>query len=154
MANKIKNRLKKNQTRLIPIGWREWIIFPEYSGFAIKAKIDTGARTSALHATHIKEFQRDNQKWVKFRIHQSTESLGIESPVLGYKEITNSFGNKEVRPVIKLKIKLGRRLWKTDMTLARRNKLAHPMLIGRKSLKKQHTVYPHKSFLAGTPKIN
>ena len=139
---------------VIDIGWREWISLVDFNDFFLKAKIDTGARTSALHATHIKEFQRDNQKWVKFRIHQSTESLGIESPVLGYKEITNSFGNKEVRPVIKLKIKLGRRLWKTDMTLARRNKLAHPMLIGRKSLKKQHTVYPHKSFLAGTPKIN
>ena len=151
MNNSIKIKSKLNQKDLIPIGWREWIVFPEYSGFAIKAKIDTGARTSALHATHIKEFKKDNQKWVKFRIHQLKETLDIELPVLGYKEITNSFGSKEIRPVIKIKIKLGKKLWKTDMTLTRRNKLAHPMLIGRKTLKKQHKVYPHRSFLTGVP---
>ncbi len=153
MAKKQSKSLSKKRTHFIPIGWREWVIFPDFSEFAIKAKIDTGARSSALHATHINEFEKDGQKWVKFRVYQSRDFLFIETPVVGYRKITNSFGNSEVRPVINMKIKMGNKSWTTDITLARRSKLAHPMLIGRKSLIKRHVIHSHKSFLKGIPKI-
>jgi len=143
----------KSKTRIIPIGWREWIVFPEYSDFPIKAKIDTGARSSALHATHINEFSKGEEVWVKFRVYQGREFLLIETPIVGYKKITNSFGHSEQRPVIQLKIKMGEKTWRTKVTLSKRNKLAHPMLIGRKSLKKRHVIHSHKSFLTGIPII-
>ena len=85
-----KIKLKKNK-KYKAIGWREWVAFPEFSNFAIKAKIDTGARSSALHATHIVEFENNNQKWIKFRVYQSRKFLNIKTPIVGYKKITNSF---------------------------------------------------------------
>lgn len=151
---KISTKTNRNsKTQMIPIGWREWIVFPEYSDFPIKAKIDTGARSSALHATHINEISKGEDVWVKFRVYQGREFLFIETPIVGYKKITNSFGQSEKRPVIQLKIKMGKKIWKTNVTLAKRSKLAHPMLIGRKSLKKRHVIHSHKSFLTGIPTI-
>ena len=144
----------KNNKKYKTIGWREWVVFPEFSNFAIKAKIDTGARSSALHATHIVEFEKNNQKWIKFRVYQSRKFLYIETPIVGYKKITNSFGKAEIRPTIELKIKLGKNSWNTEITLARRSKLTHPMLIGRKSLKKKYIVYPHKSYIMDMPNQN
>lgn len=149
-----KNSIKKqtkSRPRIIPIGWREWIIFPDYSTLAIKAKIDTGARSSALHATHINFYEKDKTTCVKFRVYQGREFISIDTPIIGYKKITNSFGKSEQRPVIQLKIKLGKKSWNTEVTLAKRSKLTHPMLIGRKSLKKRHVIHSHKSFLTGIP---
>ncbi len=136
--------------KIIPIGWREWIYLPKYKNFAIKAKIDTGARSSALHAAEIQEYQKGNETWIKFYLTQSKMRINIRSKLLKYKKITNSFGDNEVRPVIQLKIKLGNQIWVTEITLTnKRTSMAYPMLIGRNSLKKKHIIHSHKSYLTG-----
>jgi hypothetical protein len=141
-----RNRRKKPP---IEVGWREWVSFPNYHDFSLKAKIDTGARSSALHATHIKEFEIDSKDWVSFRIYQSGKFIYVERPITGYRVIKSSIGKKQVRPVIRMKIKLGTKSWFTDVTLTRRSGMSYPVLIGRLSLANQYRIHPRKSFLFG-----
>ena len=142
--------MKKNRKNpIIDIGWREWISLVDINDFNLKAKIDTGATISALHATHIKEFDRNNEKYVKFRIHQSKSYKTIKKPVLGYKTIKNSFGKKQSRPLISISIKMGNNIIDTLITLAKRSNMTYPVLIGRSSLKKNYRINPRKSYLTG-----
>lgn len=155
MVKKQKIPSKKYAKNPNIIGWREWVSFPEYDDFSLKAKIDTGARSSALHATHLLPYENEIEKRIKFRVYQSKVFHYIDAPILGFKTVKNSFGDTETRPVIQMKIKLGKDTWNTEITLARRSGMTHPMLIGRNSLKKKHIVHPHKSFLkGGLKKIN
>ena len=150
----MKNIIKTDNTKfvrnhLIPLGWREWVYFPFYDHFPIKAKIDTGARTSSLHATKIIVYKKGQEDRVKFRIHQSKDILQLDRKLIKYKKITNSFGVSEIRPVIKIKIKLGSKAYFTEITLSKRNNMIYPMLIGRNSLRTVHVIHSHKSFLTG-----
>jgi len=140
---------KKRKNPIIDIGWREWISLVDINDFNLKAKIDTGATISALHATHIKEFDRNNERYVKFRIHQSKSYKIIKKPVLGYKTIKNSFGKKQSRPLISISIKMGNNIIDTLITLAKRSNMTYPVLIGRSSLKKNYRINPRKSYLTG-----
>ncbi len=74
-----KIKKQKVNGHYTPIGWREWIYLPNHNDFAIKAKVDTGARTSALHATHIEEYKKNSKTWIRFRLHQSNEYVQIVS---------------------------------------------------------------------------
>ena len=98
---------KKFKKPTIDIGWREWISLVDFKDFYLKAKIDTGATISALHATHIEEFNFRGDKYVKFRLYQSKSYKMIKKPVIGYKMIKNSFGKKQLRPLINISIKIG-----------------------------------------------
>ena len=147
MANQKKN--KTSITQYTPIGWREWIYLPKYKFFPIKAKIDTGAASSALNASNIKKYKKGKDLWIKFELEQSKQIININSKLLKYKKITNSFGDTETRPVIQMMIKLGKHSWSTEVTLATRSSMAYPMLIGRSSLKKKHIIHSHKSYLTG-----
>ena len=140
---------KKRKNPIIDIGWREWISLVDINDFNLKAKIDTGATISALHATHIKEFDRNNERYVKFRIHQSKSYKIIKKPVLGYKTIKNSFGKKQSRPLISISIKMGNNIIDTLITLAKRSNMTYPVLIGRSSLKNNYRINPRKSYLTG-----
>ena len=131
----------------INIGWREWIYFPDYDNFKLKAKIDSGARTSALHATHIREFEKEGEKWVRFRVYQSRQFIDVERPVIRNAIIKNSFGESQKRPLVLLKIKLGNKSWDTDISLTQRSGMTYPMLIGRNTLKKKHLIHPKRSFV-------
>jgi len=143
---KVKKQKKHNYTS---IGWREWIYLPKYEDYAIKAKVDTGARTSALHATQIKEYDNNGNKLVSFRLHQSNKHIDISTQLIRYLKITSSFGDSEVRPLIRLKIRLGERSWFTEVTLTKRNRMTYPMLIGRNTLMKKYLIHSHKSYLTG-----
>ena len=142
-------KAQSKKIKSIPIGWREWVYLPDYRNFALKAKIDTGARTSAIHATHIDEYQEKNQDWVRFRLYQSEKFIKIKAKLIKHKKIISSFGESEIRPLIKLKIKLGNRSWFTEVTLTTRNKMTYPMLIGRSSLMKKYLIHSHKSYMTG-----
>ena len=131
----------------INIGWREWIYFPDYDNFKLKAKIDSGARTSALHATHIREFEKEGEQWVRFRVYQSRQFIDVERPVIRNAIIKNSFGESQKRPLVLLKIKLGDKSWETDISLTQRSGMTYPMLIGRNTLKKKHLIHPKRSFV-------
>ena len=143
---KIKKQKYYNYTS---IGWREWIYLPKFDDFAIKAKVDTGARTSALHATQIKEFAKNGKILVSFRLHQSSKYIDISTQLIRNVKITSSFGNSEIRPLIRLKIRLGERSWLTEVTLTKRTRMTYPMLIGRNTLMKKYLIHSHKSYLTG-----
>ena len=147
---KVKKQKYYNYTS---IGWREWIYLPKYDDFAIKAKVDTGARTSALHATQIKEYDKNGKTMVSFRLHQSNKHIDISTHLIRYVKITSSFGNSEVRPLIRLKIRLGERSWFTEVTLTKRTRMTYPMLIGRNTLMKKYLIHSHKSYLTGRNKL-
>ena len=143
---KVKKQKYFNYTS---IGWREWIYLPKSDDFAIKAKVDTGARTSALHATQIKEYDINGKKLVSFRLHQSNNHIDISTQLIRYLKITSSFGDSEIRPLIRLKIRLGERSWFTEVTLTKRTRMTYPMLIGRNTLMKKYLIHSHKSYLTG-----
>jgi len=135
--------------RFTLIGWREWIYLPSYKNFPIKAKIDTGARTSALHAGSIKEYEKNGQNWVKFELVYNNLKIDVNTKLLKHVKIINSFGGTEIRPVVNLKIKLGDHSLDTSVTLTKRAKLTYPMLVGRNTLKKKYIIHCNKSYLTG-----
>tara|TARA_Y100001958_G_C21041516_1_gene410928 strand:+ start:258 stop:695 length:438 start_codon:yes stop_codon:yes gene_type:complete len=140
---------KKIKSPTIDIGWREWISIVEIKGFHLKAKIDTGATISALHATHIEEFDFKGDKYVKFRLYQSRTYKMLKKPVVGYKTIKNSFGKKQLRPLINISIKIGDNTIDTIITLTTRSRMTYPVLIGRCTLNNNYRINPRKSFLTG-----
>ena len=151
MAKDLTNNKKKNaKASLTPLGWREWVFLPSYNDFKLKAKIDTGARTSAIHASNIQIYRKNGSEMVKFQIYQSKSFLEIDTVLTSYKKIKSSFGQTEIRPTIYMKIQIGAEIWLTEITLAQRAKLTYPMLIGRNSLNKKHIIHSHKSYLAGS----
>ena len=143
---KVKKQKYFNYTS---IGWREWIYLPKFDDFAIKAKVDTGARTSALHATQIKEYDKNGKTMVSFRLHQSNKHIDISTQLIRHIKIISSFGDSEIRPLIRLKICLGEHSWLTEVTLTKRSRMTYPMLIGRNTLMKKYLIHSHKSYLTG-----
>ena len=146
-------RSQKKTLSFTPLGWREWVILPSHNDFKLKAKIDTGARTSSIHATNIQIYQKGKIEMVKFQIFQSKSFLNMNTKLVSYKKIKSSFGETEIRPVIHLKIKIGSEVWVTEITLAQRSGLTYPMLIGRNTLNKKHIIHSHRSYLAGPNSI-
>ena len=147
------NRKKNTKTLLTPLGWREWVFLPSFNDFKLKAKIDTGARTSAMHATNIQIYRKNGSEMVRFQIYQSQSFLDIDTELVSYKKIKSSFGQTETRPTVYMKIKIGTEIWSTEITLAQRAKLTYPMLIGRNTLNKRHIIHSHRSYLAGSRSI-
>ena len=142
--------MKKRMNRpIIELGWREWISIIDFKDLYLKAKIDTGATNSALHATHIEEFDFRGDKYVKFRLYQSKSYKMIKKPVVGHKTIKNSFGKKQLRPLINISIKIGNNTIDTIITLTARSSMAYPVLIGRSTLDNNYRINPSKSFLTG-----
>ena len=148
-ATQIK-KSKKKTFSFTPLGWREWVTLPSHNDFKLKAKIDTGARSSSIHATNIQIYQKGKIERVKFQIFQSKSFLNMNTKLVSYKKIKSSFGETEVRPVIHLKIQFVSEVWVTEITLAQRSGLTYPMLIGRNTLNKKHIIHSHRSYLAGS----
>ena len=134
--------MKNRNQSLIDIGWREWISLTEFNDFYLKAKIDTGATMSALHATHIKEYESKGSIYVKFRLHQSKTYKLIIKRIIWYKTIKSSFGKKQMRPLVNISIKIGDCVIDTVITLTRRSRMTYPVLIGWSSLGKNYRIYP------------
>ena len=151
----VKKKAINNKSKSkIDIGWREWISLTEFNDFYLKAKIDTGATMSALHATHINQYDKDGSKYVRFRLHQSDAYKMIRKPIIGYKTIKNSFGKKQLRPLINMSIKIGDNVIDTVITLTRRSSMTYPVLIGRSSLENNYRINPKQSYLTGKIKQN
>ena len=136
------------------IGWKEWVALPSLGIPAIKAKIDTGARTSALHTFSLEAFRSGNQDMVRFHIHplQNKTKIEIEctAPVLDKRLVRDSGGHVEERYVIYSDIILGSREWPIEITLTNRDDMLFRMLLGRTAIIDGHfTVNPGKSYLKG-----
>lgn len=150
--------MKKKKTSLLLIGWREYLALPQLGVSKIKAKIDTGARTSALHAINIHPYQDGNQTMVKFRLHprQRDTHLTIEciAPLIGYRDVTNSGGHTQRRPVIETQVQLGDYQWQIEITLTNRDAMGFRMLLGRQAIKKRFLIDSGKSFLYPPQQFN
>ncbi|HSG37125.1 MAG TPA: RimK/LysX family protein [Paracoccaceae bacterium] len=132
------------------IGWRETVGLPELGIDAAVAKIDTGARTSALHATRIRHFERDGAPWVRFHVPHAglAEAVDCEAPLVDSREIKNTSGVPEERLVISTRLVLGGRKWTIDVSLADRTAMTMPLILGRTAIRKRGIlVNPGRSFL-------
>ncbi len=119
------------------IGLREWINLPELGLVGLRAKIDTGASTSCLHASDIQPFQRDGEDWVRFSAHIGTlvqRRHRCEAPLLAVKKIKSSTGHVQSRYVIRTGLTLGDRSWLVDFTLTCRKTMRYRVLLGAKAL--------------------
>ena len=136
------------------LGWREWLALPELGIDRIKAKIDTGARTSCLHAFYVEPFDRDGEDWVRFGIHpqqRNTEKVvHCEARVKDRRQVTDSGGHREVRYVIDSHIQVGGHLVSAELTLTDRETMRFRMLLGRTAMRGHFHVDPGRSYLQGT----
>jgi len=135
------------------IGWREWVGFPDLGVTAIKAKVDTGARTSSLHAFDLEELTRDGITYVRFVIHPEQDSahpaIPAELPLLTRRKVKDSGGKTELRPVVEASVELMGLRWTIELTLTRRDAMGFRMLLGRQAIRRRFVVDPGASFLAG-----
>lgn len=133
------------------IGWQEWCALPELKLPKIKAKIDTGAKTSALHAFNIKVKTEQGQKFVYFDIHphqgDSKGSIACKAPVIDQRYVMSSNGHRERRYVIQTQIRLGTESWPIELTLSRRDPLKFRMLLGREAMQQHVIIDPAKKLL-------
>jgi hypothetical protein len=133
------------------IGWREWLVLPGLKVNAIKAKIDTGARSSALHAFDVEPFEQDGQPWVRFTIHpdqrQSDRVIVAAAPLWDERDIRNSGGHTERRPVIRTPVWLNGQQWDIELTLTNRDVMGFRMLLGRQAVRHRFWVDPGRSYL-------
>lgn len=134
------------------IGWREWLALPELNIPGIKAKIDTGARTSALHAFFVEPFVSEGCQMVRFGVHPLQKRLDVEliciAPVKDFREVSDSGGHKEMRYVIETDVLLGGFTRRTEITLTNRDNMKFRMLLGRTAMHGL-LVVPDKSYLTG-----
>lgn len=137
------------------IGWREWAAFPSLGVNGIKAKVDTGARTSAIHAFDVTPITLDGKDYVRFDVHpiegHRLPSITCEAPVLDHRVVKSSNGAEEHRYVVETLLRLGGKNWPIELTLANRDPMGFRLLIGRQAIRKRFVVDPARSYLLGKP---
>lgn len=147
---------KKVKKTLPIIGWREWVALPSLGIEKIKVKVDTGARSSSLHAFNLTKFDQDGAEWVRFEVHplqrSKKESLVVEAKVLEYRSVKSSSGVAKIRPVIITDIELLGERWPVELTLASRDNMGFRMLLGREAFRKKFLIDAGKSYYGGKPK--
>lgn len=135
------------------VGWKEWVGLPSLNLVAIKAKIDTGAATSSVHAYNIKYVKRDGELYVKYFLHPIQKSKKVSLPcvsrLVDERMVKSSSGQMELRPVIKTILKLGDMQWDILLNLTNRDSMGMRMLIGREALEGRVLVNPKNKFLHG-----
>lgn len=139
--------------RRFTLGWEEWAAFPGLELPAIKAKVDTGAKTSALHAVSVEPFGSKNKPQVRFIMHPIPEDPEVEvvcaAPAVDRREVTSSNGETEWRWVIRTPVKIGDREWPIEVTLTNRETMAYRMLLGRSAIQDDMVVSPTESCAQG-----
>ncbi|KAA1415462.1 hypothetical protein F0U44_20970 [Nocardioides humilatus] len=137
-------------------GWREWVSLPELGVDWIKAKLDTGARSSALHAFDLEEFEREGAPWVRFSVHPwqrtAADAVTAELPVHDVRHVKSSSGHVQERYVVLMDLRIAERVVRTEVTLTRRDEMGFRLLVGREALRQGFLVDSERSYLAGRPK--
>ncbi len=140
---------------LTTIGWREWVGLPDLGIEAVNAKVDTGARSSALHAFNIEAFERDGVDMVRFAVHpiqrDSKITVECEAPMLERRWVKSSVGHRTFRPVIETQIAWLGQTWDIELTLVNRDEMGFRMLIGRQAMRSRLLVDPSRSFIGPKP---
>ena len=138
---------------LLTFGWREWVALPELGILHIKAKVDTGARSSALHAFEVRPFVVDGIQRIEFFIHPHQRDnetvLVCTADVVDQRSVTDSGGHKEDRWVISTLLKIGPHFWPIEMTLTARDDMRFRMLLGRTAIKRRALVDSSRSYRVG-----
>ena len=138
----------------IRIGWREFVALPRLGLPVLKAKVDTGARTSALHAFKIEPFLQDGLLMVRFHVHPIQHRTDIavvcEAPVIDHRVVTDSGGHRERRYVIETMLVLENQQWPIEVTLTNRENMIFRMLLGRSAMHSL-VVQPSASYILGRP---
>ena len=133
------------------VGWRETLSLPGLGIEEINAKIDTGARTSCLHAFKVESFKKDEALWVRFWIHPMQHNTDIETvceaKVIDERIVRDSGGHEESRYVIESELRIGGETWPIEITLTNRENMAFRMLLGRTAMHNRIIVDPVESFL-------
>ena len=144
------------QSEILTFGWREWVSLPDIGIKQIKAKVDTGARTSALHAFELRPYSEHGRDRVEFRIHPLQKDVDTvitcNADVLDTRIVTDSGGHKEERFVIETILSIGDQAWPIEMTLTSRDDMLFRMLLGRTAIKNRAQVDPARSYLVGKKK--
>jgi len=140
----------------LAVGWREWVALPSLGIPRIKAKIDTGARTSALHAFYVDTFTSKHIAKVRFAIHplqrNTKKIIECEAELIDYRWVSDSGGHREKRYVVHTLLTVGSYTWPIEITLTNRDTMRFRMLLGRTALGKFWVVHPSQSYLWGNRK--
>lgn len=144
-----------SDTGHIRVGWREWVGLPDLGIDSLKAKIDTGARTSALHTFALETGHEHGQRVVRFGVHPRQHDTDLvkwcQAPITDERDVRDSGGHRERRYVIVTDLVMGSRRWPIEVTLTSRDTMLFRMLIGRTAMSALH-VDPGASFLTGRPR--
>jgi len=137
------------------LGWREWVTLSDWNVSHLKAKVDTGARTSSLHAFDLEWFQLGDAPWVRFEIHpwqrSTSDAIVAEAPVVSTRDIKSSSGLVDHRPVVRTSLVIGGCSIDAEITLTRRDEMGFRMLVGREAIRNRFLVDPGVSYLGGRP---
>jgi hypothetical protein len=150
---------QKSDARIPPlrpsIGWREWASLPQLGIDQIKVKVDTGARSSALHAFEVQRFEKDDEPWVRFTLHpfqrDATTTRVVTARLIDERKVRSSSGKATLRPVIETPIVIGDQVWNIQVTLVRRDLMGFRMLLGRQAIRGRFLVDPGRSYRCGRP---
>ncbi|MGM0769759.1 MAG: ATP-dependent zinc protease [Pseudomonadota bacterium] len=141
----------------INLGWREWVALPDLDIRRIKAKVDTGARTSCLHTFRTEPYTENGERRVRFWVHPVQNDLHhvveCDAAVLDERDVSDSGGHRELRLVIETRLVLGDTVWPVEMTLTNRDSMRFRMLLGRTAMAGRSLIYPEASYLAGEPAL-
>lgn len=150
-----KKKVRRILKPVTVIGWREWLRLPDFCETSIKVKVDTGARSSCLHAFNVEIVDEGGQSMVYFDIHpiqnSTNKTVRVASPLVEYRTIRSSSGHEELRPVIRTQARLGDTSWPIEITLTNRDQMGFRMLLGRRALAHRFIVDSSKSFVQSRP---
>jgi hypothetical protein len=142
---------RRSMLKPIEVGWCECVNLPDFGALGVHAKIDTGAATSSVHAVRVKTFDKGGEKWASFTIPRSPDNpvYHCEAKIIGKRRVRSSNGQSQERIVIETEVCLGPRSWIGQFTLANRQSMAFPVLIGRRALRKGFLVNCARRWVQG-----
>ena len=147
----------RRPTDRVALGWREWVRLPDFAGVDIVAKVDTGAKTCALHTFYIDDFERDGEEWIRFGLHPDRHSdrsaVHCEAKVKEKRDVTDSGGHSENRYVIDTTLVVGADIFSAEVTLTNRDNMRYRLLLGRNALRRRFFVDPARSYRLGKKKV-